>query len=89
MDIANNRYNVRHVLKKSRVPALNPAITDQESDDFEHDADLLIRSFICSEFKMDCPIINRRQHQAVQTSSRLDLDEEYLYRGHAQRRFVI
>ena len=57
MGIANNRYNVRHVVAKGEAVNLKPQMTGQEIVDFRHDADLILRAAVCQDFGLICPRI--------------------------------
>jgi len=57
MDIANNRYNIRHVVTKNQDVELKPRMTGQEVVDFRHDADLILRAVVCQSFGLACPRI--------------------------------
>ena len=55
-NIANNRREVRHIIRNPQSKELHPKITSQESDAFRHDADVITRSVVAKE--LDMPIIS-------------------------------
>lgn len=59
-DMSNNRFDVRHVVKNPRGPALHPEMTQNELRDFEHDADLVIRVVVADHLSIDFAIIRTR-----------------------------
>ena len=54
-NIANNRYDVRHVVKNPQGPTLHPKMTGKEMSDFEHDADLVIKSVVFQGLDLNWP----------------------------------
>jgi hypothetical protein len=54
-NIANNRREIRHIIKDSASKALHPRMSQQENDSFNHDADVIIRTVVAE--KLDLPII--------------------------------
>ena len=60
-DVANNRYNTRHVVRRdSPTPALQTRMSGQEIMDFQHDADLILRSLVCQKLQLATPNLVRR-----------------------------
>ena len=53
--IANNRLEVRHVTDRNRLQLL-PRLTKVERDDFEHNADLVIRSVVAKQLDIELAI---------------------------------
>lgn len=60
-NIANNRREVRHIVRDSRSRTLHPKMTSQESDAFHHDADVIIRAVVAEELGM--PIISKSNEE--------------------------
>lgn len=59
-DIANNRIDVRHVVRRPvQPPELHSPLSASERGDFEHDADLVIRAVVAQSLKCDVPIVRR------------------------------
>jgi hypothetical protein len=57
-DMANNRKEIRHVVKKSRTIDLHPGLNAEERRDYLHDADLVLRTIVCQEIGLE-PILVR------------------------------
>lgn len=55
--MANNRFNIRHVVRNPTGPTLHPPMTREERRDFEHDADLVIRGVIVQHLGIDLSIV--------------------------------
>lgn len=55
-DVANNRYNTRHVVnRRSAAPALHAPMSGQELIDYQHDADLILRTLVCQRLQIQTP----------------------------------
>lgn len=49
-DTANTRFDIRHAIDKDAPGvALHPKLTPEELRDFDHDANLVIRAFVCQK----------------------------------------
>lgn len=59
--IANNRREVRHIVKKPSSTELHPKLTPQESDAFLHDADVIIRCVVAKELGMPMIAISDKE----------------------------
>lgn len=69
-DIANNRFNIRHVVsQRGGKSELNPALTTAELLDYEHDADLVMRSVTCSSFDIDPPLFSALSSTPIEATS--------------------
>jgi hypothetical protein len=53
-NIANNRREIRHIIKDPKSKALHPKMSQHERDSFTHDADVIIRAVVAEE--LDMPI---------------------------------
>jgi hypothetical protein len=53
-NIANNRYNVRHVINK-KLGVLHSEMSGEERSAFEHDADLILRDVMCQNLGLPTP----------------------------------
>jgi len=51
-DIANNRYETRHVIRRSGFPSLHSHMTHEEIATFKKDSDLVIRSVVCDALQI-------------------------------------
>ena len=55
-NIANNRREIRHIIKDPKSKALHPKMSQHEKDSFSHDADVIIRAVVANE--LDIPNIS-------------------------------
>jgi hypothetical protein len=62
-NIANNRREIRHIIKDPKSKALHPRMSQHERDSFSHDADLIIRAVVTEE--LDMPIISIRDQEPL------------------------
>jgi hypothetical protein len=49
MGLANNRYEIRHIVKEKKNCTLHEKLNNDEIDDYKHDSDLFIRFVACRE----------------------------------------
>ncbi len=49
MELANTRYEIRHIVKKKQNCTLHKRLNNSEINVYKHDADLLIRFVVCRE----------------------------------------
>lgn len=53
--LANTRYEIRHIIKDKKNISLHEKMNNSEINSFKHDADLIIRSVVCTN--MEIPLI--------------------------------
>jgi hypothetical protein len=58
-EIANTRFDVRHAVKPCSPVSLHPRMNDSERAEFRHNADLLLRGFICARLGVGIVTLNR------------------------------
>ena len=62
-DLSNNRFEVRHIVRDPKNLTLHPRLTHEETRIFKHDADLIIRSVICSNLEIDITFASDEQNK--------------------------
>ena len=62
-NMANNRYNVRHVVVKGKSGVLHSEMTGEERVAFEHDADLILRDVVCQSLARPHPAFSMKKAQ--------------------------
>jgi len=60
-NIANTRFDIRHAVDKDAPGvSLHPKLTPAERRDFEEDATLVVRAFICEQLGLDMHIVLKK-----------------------------
>jgi len=60
-DMANNRFEMRHVVRDPDRLHLHPRMTSAEFDDFHHDADLILRTVVCLQLGRPPFVVTRAE----------------------------
>ncbi|MHC4405867.1 MAG: hypothetical protein ACYTG0_40000, partial [Planctomycetota bacterium] len=62
-EMANTRFDVRHVVNGYSPVAVHPRMDATERGEFETNADLVLRGFICAQLEVDITVLNRPEPQ--------------------------
>lgn len=55
LDLANTRYEIRHIVRNPKESSLHPKLTNEEINTFKNDSDLIIRGVVAME--LDIPLL--------------------------------
>lgn len=55
MSLANNRYEIRHIVKDKKNCTLHQRLDSDEINQYKYDTDLFIRYIVCQNLSIPCP----------------------------------